>query len=82
MKFLLSNLLFFLANAIALAESPTAKSSDGPEIELDRASSDIFPESWLTPIVDAKAKADLTMTFYEKVDAKFSHEFFVSLRKP
>ena len=56
MRFLLSNLLFFLACAIALAESPTAKSSDRPEIELDRSSSDIFPVSWLTPKVDAQAE--------------------------
>jgi hypothetical protein len=29
----------------------------GPEVVLDRASSDIFPPSWLTPEVDARAEA-------------------------
>ncbi len=41
--------------AIALAQSQEPPSASGPEIILDRTSPDIFPESWRTPKINAKA---------------------------
>lgn len=48
--------LIVVCASLALAETPTLKSSEPPEVVLDDASSDIFPESWLTPKVNAKAE--------------------------
>jgi dipeptidyl-peptidase-4 len=45
-----------IAIAIAIAIFITLATASGPEIILDRASSDIFPETWLIPKVNAKAE--------------------------
>jgi hypothetical protein len=49
-------LLSFATAVLAPAQSRTAGQSDGPEIIVDRANPDIFPESWLTTQVSAKAE--------------------------
>ena len=51
------------AGALALAEMPTLESRPNAEIIVDRAAPSIFPESWLTPRINASA---------ERVDA--SHQ--------
>lgn len=49
-------LLSFAAATFAPAQSRTAGQSGWPEIIVDRATPDIFPESWLTTKVNAKAE--------------------------
>lgn len=53
---LLASFFFALVAISALAEVPGGKPASAPEIVLDQASADIFPESWRTPKVDAKAE--------------------------
>ncbi len=50
------NFLFFGVVSVALAEASESKQSVAPEIVLDQTSVDIFPESWRTAKVDAKAE--------------------------
>lgn len=47
--------LLVVVTALARAEAPIEKSSQLPEIIMDQASAEIFPESWRTPKVNAKA---------------------------
>lgn len=49
------SILFFCLGSFALAESPVVESSNGPQVVYDQASPDIFPESWRTPRINAKA---------------------------
>jgi dipeptidyl-peptidase-4 len=51
------HLLLFVCASISLAESPAPKSTEGPQIILDQASAEIFPESWRTAKINAKAEA-------------------------
>ena len=52
-----SALLFsFAAVMLAYAESTSSTLTERPEIVVDRATSDIFPEKWRTPKVSAKAE--------------------------
>lgn len=53
---LLASFLFALVAISAFAEVPGDKPVSAPEIVLNQASADIFPESWRTPKVDAKAE--------------------------
>jgi hypothetical protein len=48
--------LLFACASVVLAESPDSKSTDGPQIIFDQSSSDIFPESWRSSKVNAKAE--------------------------
>lgn len=54
----LSHLFLFLVlpGVLAWGATPDIESSEGPEIILDQASSDIFPESWRTAKINAKAR--------------------------
>ena len=56
MKTTASILILFATVTLALAQSPPSARSGRPEIVVDRATSDIFPESWLTAKVNAKAE--------------------------
>jgi dipeptidyl-peptidase-4 len=56
MRASLAILIAFAAVTITVAQTSKSKSSSGPEIIMDRASPDIFPESWRTPKVHAKAE--------------------------
>lgn len=56
MKTLRAMLISFVIVTLAVAQSPTSTSSGTPEIVLDRASADIFPESWRDSRVNAKAE--------------------------
>ena len=49
-------LIFLVTVALGLAQPPQSAQSGGPEIIVDRAASDIFPESWLTAKISAKAE--------------------------
>jgi hypothetical protein len=42
--------------ASAFAQTPSTEQRESPEIIVDRASSDIFPERWLTAKINAKAE--------------------------
>lgn len=53
---LLASFLFALVALSAFSEVPGGKPASAPEIVLDQASADIFPESWRTPKVNAKAE--------------------------
>lgn len=56
MKTALALLIAIAAVTPALAQSTTAVQSGSPEMIMDRAASDIFPESWLTAKISAKAE--------------------------
>lgn len=56
MRHLLASFLFALVALSAFSEVPSGKPASAPEIVLDQASADIFPESWRTPKVNAKAE--------------------------
>ncbi len=49
-------LILFASGTLALAQLPASNPSGSPEIVVDRATPDIFPESWLTTKVGAKAE--------------------------
>jgi hypothetical protein len=56
MRSLLASFLFAFVAIAAFSEVPGGKPASAPEIVLDQASADIFPESWRTPKVNAKAE--------------------------
>ena len=56
MRPLLASFLFAFVAIAAFSEVPGGKPASAPEIVLDQASADIFPESWRTPKVNAKAE--------------------------
>ena len=56
MKIARALLIALAAVTLTFAQSTTAVQSSGPEIIVDRAASDIFPESWLTAKISAKAE--------------------------
>lgn len=49
-------LISIATSALALAQSPPTDQSGLPQVIVDRASSDIFPENWLTAKVNARAE--------------------------
>ncbi len=51
-----TNLALVTLLIVALSVLATAAQASSPEIIVDRATADIFPESWLTPRIDAKAE--------------------------
>lgn len=53
---LLASFLFAFVALSAFSEVPGGKPASAPVIVLDQASADIFPESWRTPRVNAKAE--------------------------
>lgn len=53
---LFTHLLLFVCATVARTESPVSKSSGEPQVFYDQASPEIFPESWRTPKVNAKAE--------------------------
>lgn len=56
MRQLLVLLFLFIVATGALADTISPQSYEGPQVIFDQASSDIFPESWRTPKVSAKAE--------------------------
>ncbi|MCB1065587.1 MAG: hypothetical protein KDN20_22045 [Verrucomicrobiae bacterium] len=56
MKTMLVGLVAVVTVTHALGQAPISHHDGGPEVVVDRAASDIFPESWLTEKVSAKAE--------------------------
>ncbi len=50
------NSLVLACTSVVLAQAPASKSADGPQVIVDQASPDIFPDSWRVPKIDARAE--------------------------
>jgi hypothetical protein len=85
---LLASFLFAFVAISAFSEVPGGKPASAPEIVLDQASADIFPESWRSPKISARAEPlddterERCRKIVERALAKYPEEMLtVTLKK-